>query len=90
MVSHGAQYTFLLPCLVSALGIELLQKEMGLHIDAVLCVCVWLCRPAYGSAVRGYGRDLQGYVAGPEVMVTVWPTPWKVGLIPRLSRGFEP
>lgn len=40
VLSHQTQYTFLLPCLVFALGIELLQEEMGLHIDAVLCVAL--------------------------------------------------
>lgn len=54
----------------------------------MLC-CVWLCRYYHGlltEVLLGYGRDLQGYVAGPEVTVTVWPTPWKVGLTPRPSQ----
>lgn len=81
-------HMFPMPCLVFILGIELLLKETGLHIDAVLfeasLVPPW---PAYRNAEAVAGTS-PGYVAGPEVMVTVLSMPWKGGLTPRLSRGF--
>lgn len=41
------------------------------------------------ACCQGLWQGPPGLCGCPEVMVTVWPTPWKGGLSPRLSRGFR-